>query len=117
MDFGIPDVYWFLNDATFGRSQLNGVNMPSAIQKHHDVVHDDQRDRRPPSSESDPQSMMDNDDVITLNEAATLLRVHPVTLRKRAVTWGVPHRRLGAEWRFSRKVLTAWIQRREEDAA
>jgi hypothetical protein len=61
--------------------------------------------------------MMDNKDVITLNEAAALLLVHPVTLRKRAVAWGVPHRRLGSEWRFSRIVLTAWIQRREEDAA
>jgi excisionase family DNA binding protein len=60
---------------------------------------------------------MDNNDVITLNEAAALLRVHPVTLRKRAVAWGVPHRRLGAEWRFSRNVLTAWIQQRDTDAA
>jgi len=50
------------------------------------------------------------DDVLTLIEAAALLRVHPVTLRKRAVKWGVPHRRLGSEWRFSRKVLTQWIQ-------
>jgi hypothetical protein len=58
-----------------------------------------------------------NSDVLTLNEAAALLRVHPVTLRKRAVAWGVPHRRLGAEWRFSSEVLTAWIKRREEDAA
>lgn len=49
-------------------------------------------------------------DVLTLAEAAALLRVHPVTLRKRAVQWGVPHRRLGAEWRFSRQVLTHWIQ-------
>jgi hypothetical protein len=46
---------------------------------------------------------MENNDVLTLNEAAAL-RVHPVTLRKRAVAWGVPHRRLGAEWRFSRNV-------------
>jgi Helix-turn-helix domain len=83
--------------------------MPSATQKHHDLAHDVQRDRRPPSSESNLQQMMDNNDVITLNEAAALLRVHPVTLRKRAGAWGVPHRRLGAEWRFSRKVLTAWI--------
>jgi excisionase family DNA binding protein len=52
---------------------------------------------------------MDNNDVLTLNEAAALLRVHPVTLRKRAVAWGVPHQRLGAEWRFSSEVLTAWI--------
>jgi excisionase family DNA binding protein len=49
-------------------------------------------------------------DVLTIDEAAALLRVHPVTLRKRAVKWGVPHRRLGSEWRFSRKVLTQWIQ-------
>ena len=54
--------------------------------------------------------MIEETDVLTLAEAAAILRVHPVTLRKRAATWGVPHRRLGAEWRFSRKVLTAWIQ-------
>ena len=91
--------------------------MPSAVQKHPDPAHDVQQGRKPPLSEFNPQPMMDNNDVITLNEAAELLRVHPVTLRKRAVAWGVPHRLLGAEWRFSRKVLTAWIQRREEDAA
>lgn len=91
--------------------------MPGAVQKHHDPVHEVQRGRKPPLSESDPQPMMDTNDVITLNEAAELLRVHPVTLRKRAVAWRVPHRRLGAEWRFSRNVLTAWIQRRDEDAA
>ena len=59
--------------------------------------------------------MLDNEDVLMMAEAAALLRVHPVTLRKRAVAWGVPHKRLGAEWRFSRAVLTAWIQ--ERDAA
>jgi excisionase family DNA binding protein len=52
-------------------------------------------------------------DVLTLAEAAAILRVHPVTLRKRAMAWGVPHRRLGSEWRFSRKVLTAWTQVRD----
>ena len=96
--------------------------MPSATKTDHYPVHDAQHGRRPPSSESNPliprgQRTMDNSDVLTLNEAAALLRVHPVTLRKRAVAWGVPHRRLGAEWRFSSEVLTAWIKRREEDAA
>lgn len=57
----------------------------------------------------------EENDVLTLREAAALLRVHPVTLQRRAVAWGVPHKRLGAEWRFSRKVLTNWIQ--ERDAA
>jgi len=56
------------------------------------------------------QNANEQNDVLTLAEAAAILRVHAVTLRKRAVAWGVPHRRLGAEWRFSRKVLTAWIQ-------
>lgn len=59
--------------------------------------------------------MSEQGDVLTLNEAAALLRVHPVTLRKRAAAWGVPHRRLGAEWRFSRAVLMAWM-RRDADA-
>ena len=61
--------------------------------------------------------MSEENDVLTLAEAAAILRVHPVSLRKRAVAWGVPHRRLGAEWRFSRKVLTSWIQQRDEHAA
>jgi hypothetical protein len=52
----------------------------------------------------------EDDDVLNLVEAAAFLRVHPVTLRKRAVQWGVPHKRLGSEWRFSRAVLTHWIQ-------
>ena len=96
--------------------------MTSATKTNHSPVHDAQYGRRPPLSESNPliargQPTTDNSDVITLHEAAALLRVHPVTLRKRAVAWGVPHRRLGAEWRFSCEVLTAWIKRREEDAA
>jgi excisionase family DNA binding protein len=58
---------------------------------------------------------MQDSDVITLEEAAAILRVHPVTLRKKAADWGVPHKRLGTAWRFSRMVLTAWMQ--ERDAA
>ena len=57
----------------------------------------------------------EHNDVLTLMEAAMLMRIHPVTLRKKAVAWGVPHKRLGSEWRFSRMVLTAWMQ--ERDAA
>ena len=66
--------------------------MPSAIKANHYPAHDAQHGRRPPSSEVNPliprgQRTMDNGDVLTLNEAAALLRVHPVTLRKRAVAW------------------------------
>lgn len=49
-------------------------------------------------------------DVLTTAEAAGLLKIHPVTLRKRAVKWGVPHRRLGSDFRFSRQRLTEWLQ-------
>jgi excisionase family DNA binding protein len=52
----------------------------------------------------------DIDDVLNVVEAAALLRVHPVTLRKRAVAWGVPHRRLGSEWRFSKRMLLEWLR-------
>ena len=56
-------------------------------------------------------------DVLNVIEAAALLRIHPVTLRRRAVTWGVPHKRLGVEWRFSRKRLIEWLQEDKEVAA
>ena len=49
-------------------------------------------------------------DVIDADEAAALLKIHPITLRKKAVAWGVPHKRLGTEWRFSRKQLLKWMQ-------
>lgn len=52
-------------------------------------------------------------DTLSLRDAAALLQIHPETLRKRAVEWGVPHRRLGATWRFSRATVTAWLQERE----
>lgn len=49
-------------------------------------------------------------DSIGIDETAALLMVHPVTLRKKAVAWGVPHKRLGTEWRFSRQRLSEWLQ-------
>jgi excisionase family DNA binding protein len=55
---------------------------------------------------------MNDNDIFTVAEAAALLRVHPITLRRRAVEWGVPHKRLGSEWRFSRVVLLSWVQER-----
>lgn len=57
--------------------------------------------------------MEKHNDVVGLREAAAILQVHPETLRKRAVSWGVPHKRLGAGWRFSRAKVSAWIQERE----
>jgi excisionase family DNA binding protein len=53
---------------------------------------------------------IDDNDVLTSIEAAKLLKVHPVTLRKKAAAWGLPHRRLGTDFRFSRKRLVEWLQ-------
>ncbi len=47
---------------------------------------------------------------MTLAEAADFIRVHPVTLRKRAVAWKVPHKRFGSEWRFLRDELEGWLR-------
>jgi len=49
-------------------------------------------------------------DILVTEEAAALLRVHPDSLRRRAVDWGVPHQRMGDEYRWSKQVLLAWVQ-------
>jgi excisionase family DNA binding protein len=48
-------------------------------------------------------------DVLTLEEAAALLRVSPDALRRRAAEGTVPARRFGEEWRFVRTALLSWL--------
>ena len=47
-------------------------------------------------------------DVLTLGEAAGLLRVGPDELERLAVKNKIPARRIGARWRFNRTALLAW---------
>jgi len=47
--------------------------------------------------------------VLTLEEAAQLLRVPADFLRARAEAGEVPGRRLGDEWHFRREALLAWL--------
>jgi len=49
-------------------------------------------------------------DVLTLAEAAELLRCHPVTVKRMAAKGSIPARKLGSLWRFSRQRLIEWIQ-------
>jgi excisionase family DNA binding protein len=49
------------------------------------------------------------DGVLTLEEAAALLKVSPDELRKAAAAGELPGRLLGAEWRFSRAALLGWL--------
>jgi excisionase family DNA binding protein len=48
-------------------------------------------------------------DVLTLDEAAELLRVDAPALRRLAGRGDVPARRIGRDWRFSRAALLAWL--------
>jgi Helix-turn-helix domain len=48
-------------------------------------------------------------EVLTLEEAAALLRVEPESLSAEATAAKVPGRQLGQEWRFSRVALLEWL--------
>jgi excisionase family DNA binding protein len=49
------------------------------------------------------------DDVLTLEEAAALLRLPIDAVRARAIADDLPGRAFGDEWRFSRAALLAWL--------
>ncbi|MBO0767799.1 MAG: helix-turn-helix domain-containing protein [Solirubrobacterales bacterium] len=48
-------------------------------------------------------------EILTLEEAAALLRIDPSDLQQAAVAGQLPGRLLGQEWRFSREALLAWL--------
>jgi excisionase family DNA binding protein len=50
-----------------------------------------------------------NDDVLTLDEAAALLKLPADTVRSRAEEGDLPGRRFGSEWRFARVAVLAWL--------
>jgi len=49
------------------------------------------------------------DDVLTLEEAAALLKVSADAVRSRAERGELPARHFGDEWRFSKLALLAWL--------
>jgi excisionase family DNA binding protein len=51
----------------------------------------------------------DEGDVLTIAEAARLLRVGESTVRELAARGEVPGRKLGRQWRFSRRALLEWL--------
>jgi excisionase family DNA binding protein len=58
-----------------------------------------------------------NDDpvVMTVDEAAELLRIDAEKLVKLAAAGDVPGRKLGDEWRFSRSGLLNWLGNQDEE--
>jgi excisionase family DNA binding protein len=49
------------------------------------------------------------DEVLTLEEAAALLKLPTDTVRSRAEEGDLPGRRFGTEWRFARVAVLAWL--------
>jgi excisionase family DNA binding protein len=52
---------------------------------------------------------MDTPEIMTLEQAATWLQLHPVSLRRLAADGMVPGAKVGKEWRFSRKALIEFV--------
>jgi excisionase family DNA binding protein len=52
---------------------------------------------------------MRTDEVLTLDEAAALLKVPADVVRSRAEEGDLPGRRFGKEWRFARLTVLAWL--------
>ncbi len=58
---------------------------------------------------------MSEDDVFTSAEAAAFLKVGHRTVLGEAKRGRLPGRRVGKEWRFSKKVLEAWLASGPDD--
>jgi len=51
---------------------------------------------------SEPRPSISTQDVLTANEVAAMLRLHPVTVRLKAASGEIPGKQIGNRWRFSR---------------
>ena len=49
-------------------------------------------------------------EVLTAEEAAGFLGFNPVTVRQKARLGEIPGRKIGKEWRFSRRRLLEWLE-------
>jgi len=52
-------------------------------------------------------------DVLDVLDLATLLRIHPVTVRLKAASGEIPGRQIGNRWRFSRQRIMDWLANTE----
>jgi len=49
-------------------------------------------------------------EVLNVEETAELLRFAPYTIREKAKDGEIPGRKIGGEWRFSRRQLLEWLE-------
>jgi len=57
--------------------------------------------------------MSDPPKVLTLNELAAYLKVHPSTIYRMIKSHRIPSWKMGSDHRFNREQIEAWIQRQE----
>jgi len=55
--------------------------------------------------------MTNDNDILTLAEAAAYIRIAPRTLREWLKTKTIPGRKTGRVWRFSRRKLQEWVEK------
>ncbi|MEA2079489.1 MAG: helix-turn-helix domain-containing protein [Pseudomonadota bacterium] len=52
--------------------------------------------------------------ILTVNEAAELLKVQPATIRRLAREEKIPAKKVGKSWRFIKQSLLTWLQSPEK---
>ncbi len=68
------------------------------------------RSLKPPASpNAEPNGMGETPEVLTLEEAASYFRVPADAVLRMIDAGGLPARRFGADWRFSKAALQAWL--------
>jgi excisionase family DNA binding protein len=55
----------------------------------------------------------DIDSILTVNELATYLRVHPATIYRLLKSRQLPAFRVGFDWRFNRETIDEWVRRQQ----
>jgi excisionase family DNA binding protein len=58
------------------------------------------------------RNIMEPTDIMTVEEVARYLKLKPQTVYKWAQEGQIPAAKLGKEWRFRRRLLDEWIDRR-----
>ena len=53
-------------------------------------------------------------EIMTTEEIAVMLRMHPVTVRLKAASGEIPGRQVGRRWKFSRSRIMEWLAHPEQ---
>lgn len=85
--------------------------MPRAKTKSHRRVESPAKTATAVGDEPSPAVTSEWPEVLTLAEAAAYLRVPEAELVRTAGSQGLPGRRIGSEWRFSRAAIQDWLRR------